>query len=323
MAVTVREKPKGSGQWWIFINHQGKRKSKKIGKDERLARDVAEKIKAKFVLNELSIEKINSNFPTFKEHAEMWLSLPHERKESTQQNYRRYLKNHIYPHIGNMRVDQIGRKDLKLLFDKISIKGVDFSSCRTIRIPLSGVLDHAVDSELIEVNHLKNIKFSKNKVKYKVNPLTEKEAVSLLKEMLNFRDGVFYPPLLCLLRTGMRIGELQALTWSDIDFKDRLIDVKKTWLRGNVTSTKSDRTRKVDMSKQLTEALRELKHNQWKRYAGKDVPKWVFAGARDNVLCLHVFRNALNQCLRDAGLRHIRIHDLRHTYGHHKTFEGP
>ncbi|MBW2198119.1 MAG: hypothetical protein JRF58_09780, partial [Deltaproteobacteria bacterium] len=77
MAVTVREKPKGSGQWWIFINHQGKRKSKKIGMDKRLAREVAEKIKAKLVLNELRIEKINSKCPTFKEYAEMWLALPH------------------------------------------------------------------------------------------------------------------------------------------------------------------------------------------------------------------------------------------------------
>ena len=58
MAVNVREKPKGSGQWWIFINHQGKRKSKKIGKDKRLAREVAEKIKAKFVLNELIATKL-------------------------------------------------------------------------------------------------------------------------------------------------------------------------------------------------------------------------------------------------------------------------
>ncbi len=104
------------------------------------------------------------------------------------------MKNHVYPHIGDMRVDKIGRKDLKLLFDKISIKGVELSSCRTIKIPVNGVLDHAVDSELIEVNHLKNIKFSKNKLKYKINPLTEEEAVSLLDEVLNFKDGVFYSP---------------------------------------------------------------------------------------------------------------------------------
>jgi len=322
MAVTVREKPKGSGSWWIFINHQGKRKSKKIGRDKKLALEVAEKIKAKLVLNELSIEKINSKCPTFKEYAEMWLSLPHERKESTQTNYKRYLRGYVYSHIGDMRLDKIGRKDFKLLFDKIVIKGLKFSTCRAIRIPINGVLDHAIDSELIHVNHLKNIKFGQNKVKYKVNPLTEEETVSLLNEMLIFRDGDFYPPLLCLYRTGMRIGELQALAWNDIDFENRLIDINKTWWRGTITTTKNSKNRKVDMSRQLGEVLREVKHNQWKRYAGKEVPQWVFAGSRGNVLCMPVFRDALTRCLKTAGLHYIRIHDLRHTYATIRLLKG-
>ena len=322
MAVRIREKPKGSGEWWSFINHHGKRKSKKIGKDKRLAREVAKKIEAKLTLGDFDIEQDNKRCPTFKEHAEMWLSLPHERRETTQQNYKNYLKNHVYPQIGNMRVDQIGRKDLKLLFDRISIKGVALSSCRTIKIPLNGVFDHAVDSELIEVNHLRNIKFGKNKTKYKVDSLKEEEAALLLNEMLTYRDGVLYPPALCLLRTGIRIGELQALTWGDVDFENRLIEITKTWYRGKITGTKNNKNRQVDISTQLAEVLRELKLTQWKKYAGRDVPKWVFAGPRGNVLGLQVFRNALNQCLEAVGLRHIRIHDLRHTYATIRLLKG-
>jgi integrase len=74
MGVKVREKPPGSGIYWIFINHQGKRKSKKIGADEKLANGVAEKIKAKLVLGELDIEKIEEPCPIFKEYAELCLS---------------------------------------------------------------------------------------------------------------------------------------------------------------------------------------------------------------------------------------------------------
>jgi integrase len=221
-----------------------------------------------------------------------------------------------------MRLDKIGRKDLKLMFDKIAIKGVRFSSCQTIKIPVNGVIDHAVESEMIEVNHLKNMRFSKNKVKHKVNPMAEDETILLINEMLNYRSGDFYPALLCLLRTGMRIGELQALTWGDIDFEDRLIDINKTYYLGKITSTKNSRNRKVDMSKQLSEVLRKVKHNQWKRYAGKNVPKWVFAGSTGNLLCMSVFRKALNQCLKSAGLSHIRIHDLRHTYATIRLLKG-
>ena len=172
MAVRVREKPKGSGEWWIFINHHGKRKAKKIGKDKRLAREVAKKIEAKLTLGDFDIEQANKKCPAFREYAEMWLSLPHERKESTQHIYKGQLQNQIYPHIGSMRVDRIGRKDLKLLFDKISINGVKFSTCKTIKIPLKGILDHAVESELIEANPVINLKINKKKVPYKVDPLT-------------------------------------------------------------------------------------------------------------------------------------------------------
>ncbi|MBW2670127.1 MAG: site-specific integrase, partial [Deltaproteobacteria bacterium] len=108
----------------------------------------------------------------------------------------------------------------------------------------------------------------------------------------------------------------------DVDFENRLIDITKTWYRNKITGTKTNNRRKVDMSSQLAEVLRELKQNQWKKYAGEDVPKWVFAGSRGNVLPLQVFRNALNHCLEAAGLRHIRIHDLRHTYATIRLLKG-
>jgi hypothetical protein len=52
MGVTVREKIKGSGEWWIFINHRGKRKAKKIGNDRRTALAIAKQVGAKLTLGE-------------------------------------------------------------------------------------------------------------------------------------------------------------------------------------------------------------------------------------------------------------------------------
>ena len=52
MAVTVREKVKGSNEWWIFINHQGKRRSKKIG-DKRTANKVAKEIRERLAKGEM------------------------------------------------------------------------------------------------------------------------------------------------------------------------------------------------------------------------------------------------------------------------------
>ena len=49
MGVKVREKVKGSGEWWIFISHNGQRKSKKVGKDKKLALEAAKKIEARLL----------------------------------------------------------------------------------------------------------------------------------------------------------------------------------------------------------------------------------------------------------------------------------
>lgn len=323
MGVKVREKPPGSGEYWIFINHNGRRKSKKIGKDEELANEVAEKIKAKLVLGELKVERINEKCPTFKEYADIWINLPSDRKEATTDNYRAGLKKHIFPFIGNYRITDISRKDIKLMFDKLLIKGVKTGSLSNIKTPLNGVLSHAVDSEIIEVNPLNNIKF-KRKVTHKVDPLSEDGAHNLLDEFKQHEKGVYYAPALCLLRTGLRVGELQALTWPDIDFENRLIDVNKSFRARRLTNTKNRRKRKVDMSPHLAEMLMELKNRQWKKWAKSKngVPKWVFAGKKGNILRRGSFRDALHTCLENLDLKTIRIHDLRHSYATIRLLKG-
>ncbi|MDB4442651.1 hypothetical protein N9219_04450, partial [bacterium] len=89
------EKPQGSGNFWIFINHKGKRKSKKIGKDKRLAREVAKKIEAKLALGEYEFDKNKELFPVFKKYAERWLELPHDFKQVTGDEYRYKLELHV------------------------------------------------------------------------------------------------------------------------------------------------------------------------------------------------------------------------------------
>jgi integrase len=323
MGVRVRERPKGSGIWWIFINHKGKRKAKKIGKDKRLARDVAKKIEAKLTLGEIGIEQINSKCPTFKEYAESWLSLPNDRKESTNLDYAMNLQRHVYSCFGDVRVDRIRRKDIKLLFDGLLSKGMQPTSFYSIKTPIRAILRHAVDSELIDTNPMNDLKF-KHKVRYVVDPLTEAEAFSLLDQGRDYESGLYYPPILCALRTGMRLGELQGLKWADLDFEKRLINVDKSWRHGKITSTKNRRIRKVDVSRHLAETLRALKKTQWMKYAKatEPVPQWVFARSSSDVLSSAALRKALNVCLEKAGIRRIRIHDLRHSYATIRLLKG-
>jgi len=232
MGIKLREKPEGSGIWYIRIRHGGRDKMKKIGSYD-LAVEVKKKLEAKLVLGDLNLEKIGRKCPSFKEHAELWLVLPSNRKPQTVDGYRGLLKNHAYPAFGNIRIDQISRRDIKELFDNMAIKGLSAGTIGLVKIPLQQVFDHAVECELIDANPVNKVKFNRPWIEPEgFKPLTEDEAFSMLAKAETEREGEFHPAILCSLRTGIRFGEFQCLAWSDIDFEQRLISVNKGFRQG-------------------------------------------------------------------------------------------
>lgn len=324
MGVRVRERPKGSGQWWVFMSHAGKRKAKKVGTDKARAEEVAEKIRAKIVLGDLNIEKLSNRCPSFGGYAEIWMALPQEWKESTRESYQSNLDNHVLPVFENRRLDTIGRKELKGFFTRLLAGGLALSTVKIIRAPLNGVLEHAFDSEIIESNPCHGIKLPRKKNKFNVTPLTEKEAVQMIESAKTYLAGYYYPLILCAVRTGMRIGEMKALKWSDIDFKKRQIEVTRSCRRERITDTKNHKSRRVDMTPLLSETLK--KHKTYQKKAGlkrgQPMPEWVFANKNGKIIRRAVFENALNRCLDAAELQRIRIHDLRHTYATIRLLRG-
>src|SRR5687767_5890434 len=85
------------------------------------------------------------------------------------------------------------------------------------------------------------------------------EEVSLMLQQALQLVPRYYPLLLCAVRTGIRQGEFIALQSQDLNFGSRLIHVRRTLSRNKLKLPKSGKTRMVDMSKQLTSVLRELK----------------------------------------------------------------
>ena len=72
MGVTVRQKVKGRGQpWWVFMAHNGKRKSKMIG-DKKAAQKVASAIRERLSKGDLNLED-ERRVPTFGEYSKQWV----------------------------------------------------------------------------------------------------------------------------------------------------------------------------------------------------------------------------------------------------------
>jgi len=198
-----------------------------------------------------------------KEYAELWLSLPHDFKEVTGDEYRRKLKLHAFPAIGKCRIEELDKRRFQSLFDDLAIKGLSHSTISVIRVAVSEVIDHAVDGDLIERNPIRDLKFkNKNKSKTEIIPLTEKESALLLEKAKDYLNGKYYLLMLTALRTGMRIGEMTALKWSDIDFENRLIEVKRSYVKKRFSSPKNHKSRRVDMTPVLSDVLENLRIEQ-------------------------------------------------------------
>jgi integrase len=185
---------------------------------------------------------------------------------------------------------------------------------------VSSVLTQAVEDGLLPANPAQRLgRYYRNgdHPKAEIHPLTRDEATVFLDGARHHAPGE-YPLFLCALRTGMRLGELLGLQWGDIDFHGRFIEVRRNLVAGRVTSPKNGKTRRVDMSKQLTLALKALltarKAEALRRGWGQ-VPDWVFCNEEGGPLDGDNLRHRVfYKLLAKVGLRRIRFHDLRHTY---------
>lgn len=91
-----------------------------------------------------------------------------------------------------------------------------------------------------------------------VEPLTREEVSSFLC-LAKTKVPRLYPLFLCAARTGLRQGELLALQWDDIHYIGRFIEVRRSITHGALTTPKSGESRRVDMSLELTQALKDLR----------------------------------------------------------------
>ena len=111
--------------------------------------------------------------------------------------------------------------------------------------------------------------------------------------------------------TGLRLGELLALRWRDVDFAGSAITVARGMSAGMETSTKSGRVRRVPLPDQAAAALERVSRRV--DFTGPN--ELVFCNVLGRPLDGSALRRRFKRARDAAGLRPLRFHDLRHTYG--------
>jgi len=325
MGVIVRQKLKGKGKpWWVFVAHNKRRTSRKMG-DKEAAEEVASEIRARLKLGQLSFEE-DKPATTFKTHADDWIDItvPATCKESTQRDYRDILNNHVLPVFGCVPVHDVNRGIIKKFLLGKANDGYAISTVTHMRDVISGVLNDAVDDEIILANpSLRLGKFlSAGKKTKQINALSAKDLTKLLNTVAKHYSN-HYTLFLLLARTGMRISEAVALQWGDINFKERYIEVQRGLVRGKISTPKSGKTRRVDISPQLVEALKRHKQGFSLSVAAFTLPQYVFTNREGNLIDKDNWRRRVfAKVIKKAEVPKIRIHDLRHTYATTRIAKG-
>jgi len=117
---------------------------------------------------------------------------------------------------------------------------------------------------------------------------------------------------------GLRLGELRALRWGDLDFDLRLVHVRRNMARTELTRPKSQTVRSVPMIDQVATTLERFAQRE--RFTGPE--DFVFCNAIGEPLSEKGMRDPFYRALDGAGLARLRrkedpivFHDLRHTFG--------
>ena len=241
-------------------------------------------------------------------------------RPSTQKNYWDRIRLHINPELGHIPLNKLTQNDLQQFYGRLKKNG------RKIRTELYGEglsdrmvrMCHATCRSALEKAKLDGLIRTNPAIGCKLPPKKAREMQVLDRDelqrfLIQAKVEGYYELFLLELATGLRRGEIIALQWDDLDFETGVLNVSKQVnvvggeLQFSTPKTKSS-IRKIVLPPALLEVLREYKKTV--------VSRWIFPSPLkyDMPIAPGVAERQLSRILELAGCKHVRFHDLRHTF---------
>lgn len=305
-------------------------------KEEALLKDRADGIK---------VEKAGV---TVNEMFKLWCDLKRGLKDNTFQNYKYMYNQFVAPDFGKNRISKVKRSDVKRFYNMLADeRDLKIATIDNIHTVLHQVFQMAVDDEYIRNNPSDNML---KELKQSHNFDTEKKKALLVEEQklfVNFlkKNGQYnhwYPIFAVMLGTGMRVGEVTGLRWSDIDLKEKTINVNHTLVYYNhaengcyfaINTPKTEAgNRDIPMLDFVRDAFMQEKKNQFMSGVRCNATvdgysDFIFVNRFGNVQHQGTLNKALRRIIRDCNdevlakgeknpvlLPRFSCHILRHTF---------
>lgn len=252
---------------------------------------------------------------------EEWLThyIKPSSKQRTFEQYSRAAQIHILPYLGDIELTDLTPFVLQKFItgltengNKRTSKGLSPNFVKTILSIVQNSLKTAHLVGYLPEYSANKIKRPKPKEK-QVECFSAWEQKKIEEAALSAKKDKYRGIILCLY-TGLRIGELLALTWNDIDFEKSILSVTKTCHDGNengkhiriIDTPKTENSRRqIPLSKTLVKILKEMKKKSKCEFVIADGEKPVF---------IRSYQRMFELFLKKLGLQHKGFHSLRHTF---------
>ena len=270
----------------------------------------------------------NRKSVSFRDAAALWLQTgKHKHKGATEVKYENLLNKHILPSLGDYRLSSINTVVLtEFMNNKLTAGrldgngGLSPSYVRSIMLVVTEILAFATEEQLCEPSRIKIRKPAVEKKELEIldHSSQQKLEAVLLQDTDEVKAGI-----LLSLYTGLRISEVCALKWSDIDLRNKVIHVRSTVARVKDTSpydavtkliidrpkTKSSK-RDIPVSSFLLPILTSLYKGRRSEYVISDTSSFVSP---------RTYEYRFHKILRACDAPSINYHALRHPYVKHTT----
>lgn len=290
---------------FYYENWQGQKRQKmKRGfKLQREAKDWERKFLEQFARNpDISFQSLYERYKEF-----ITLRI----RESTAQSRFNMIDNHITPYFKDRIISDITPTDIMEWQNVMLQKGLSDTYLNQINIYLKAIFSYAVDYVGLSKNPCgKSIGSRKTR---QLNFWTPEEYHKFIEQLISCKDSydnlTFFTIFEILYYTGIRVGELLALTLQDIDFKENKISINKGYYRitGKDLIDKPKTIhgeRVVDIPDFLPQEIREYVSHLYE----PDPTARLFEKRPQYV------RSVLRDRAQKAGVKEIRVHDLRHSH---------
>lgn len=228
------------------------------------------------------------------------------RKSSTIGVYNRIFDCRITQYFKNYSLHDVKPSDIKSWQTDIMKDGLSHKTVRLARVILKSIFDSAVLDEIISASPMNNIKPPKSqKEAQEIIPFTFDEVKIILDNAGSFKSF-----LTVAFFTGMRIGEVRALKWEDVDFNSKRIHIKRTIYAGVEGTPKTGKDRLIDLLPIVEQSLKQKYLESGLQYG------YIFLNrnGRPYAYNISIVEKNWKPILQRCGLMYRRLYETRHTF---------